>query len=399
VVRLAQQITAGKTTEYDKARALQDYLRAPGNFTYDETFDPHGDTPNALEYFLFRAKRGYCQQFAGSFAIMARAVGIPTRLALGWTWGTQDAQGVYHVTDDDTHTWPEVYFPGAGWAPFEPTPGRGNPAATNYTGVLAQQQGSPAVPSATAAPTPTTANAIPGATVPKKAPKDQGGANSASAAAKHHQSAGLTFLKALAVVLVVAGVWVLSIVGLRRLRWARRRREALATGPPGHKTDASADEEDDDDVEEGVYEVELVAAPPPRRWWQWWQWWTPRPSITPDETVVARAEVLLAWAETLELLAWWGMRRRPDETYLEFARRAGTELRLPLAFDADAPTSLTHLARAATKAEYAGAGMAASDATDARTAAACLHRALVGSASGWQRARLVLDPRAAIGRL
>ena len=144
--------TAGKKTEYDIALALQNFLRDPANFAYDTTYDPKATGSDALSYFLFVSKKGYCQQFAGAFAVMARELGLPTRLALGWTYG-QQAGDVYSVTADEYHTWPEVYFQGVGWVPFEPTPGRGIPGAEGYTTVPTAQLGTLQNPSSTTAPT------------------------------------------------------------------------------------------------------------------------------------------------------------------------------------------------------------------------------------------------------
>jgi transglutaminase-like putative cysteine protease len=155
VEQLARDITAGATTPYAQSRALQDYLRT---FTYDLTVPP-GHDGSALEHFLFDTKRGYCEQFAGSFAAMARAIGLPARVAVGFTTGDEDpAQpGLYRVRGEHAHAWPEVYFAGAGWVAFEPTPGRGMPAAEPYTGVPEQQaatgQAGTATTLTTAAPT------------------------------------------------------------------------------------------------------------------------------------------------------------------------------------------------------------------------------------------------------
>ena len=163
VVRLAQRIVAGQRSEYDKALAIQNYLRDPQRFTYNDKYNYGG--PDPLGHFLFVAHQGYCQQFAGSYAVLARVVGLPTRLAVGWTQGTQAADGVYQVLDNQAHTWPEVYFAGVGWVSFEPTPGRGMPGAQSYTGVAPAQAG-PAVAPAPAVTVPTAAGAA--TTVPAR---------------------------------------------------------------------------------------------------------------------------------------------------------------------------------------------------------------------------------------
>jgi len=122
VKELAEQFTAGAATPYDRAVALEDSLRV--KFIYDETAPP-GASIDALEDFLFGSHRGYCEQFAGAYAAMARSLGLPARVAVGFTPGTWDAgAGLWRVTSRESHAWPEVFLDGLGWTAFEPTPGR-----------------------------------------------------------------------------------------------------------------------------------------------------------------------------------------------------------------------------------------------------------------------------------
>jgi transglutaminase-like putative cysteine protease len=127
----------GAETPYDRALALQTYLRSPP-FVYDDTVGP-GAGADALASFLFQTRRGYCEQFAGSFAAMARSVGLPTRVAVGFTWGAQDPEEptLYRVRGVHAHAWPEVYFEGYGWVPFEPTPGRAPVGGNQWLGLPA----------------------------------------------------------------------------------------------------------------------------------------------------------------------------------------------------------------------------------------------------------------------
>ncbi len=134
---LAQTIVgrAEADSPYARAIAIQSYLRrAP--FVYDDTVGP-GASADALTTFLFQTRRGYCEQFAGSFAALARAVGLPTRVAVGFTWGAQDPEEptLYRVRGVHAHAWPEVYFHGYGWVPFEPTPGRGPVQGDQWLGL------------------------------------------------------------------------------------------------------------------------------------------------------------------------------------------------------------------------------------------------------------------------
>jgi transglutaminase-like putative cysteine protease len=110
---------AGSTTPYGQAAALRDFFRS-GEFVYDTSIDPV-DTPDAVAAFL-QDRRGFCVQFATAYAVMARTLGIPTRIAVGFTPG-EFRDGTYHVTTHDAHAWPEVWLRGIGWTNmFDPTP-------------------------------------------------------------------------------------------------------------------------------------------------------------------------------------------------------------------------------------------------------------------------------------
>ncbi len=119
--RLARHITVGAPTPYDKAVALQNWFRKPGNFTYTLKVSP-SQTPDALINFLTKSKKGYCQQFAFGMAVLARLLNIPSRVVVGYTQGSPIGHGNWRVTTSDAHAWPELYFQGAGWLRFEPTP-------------------------------------------------------------------------------------------------------------------------------------------------------------------------------------------------------------------------------------------------------------------------------------
>lgn len=131
----ATAATAGAVTPYEKALALQNWFR--DNFRYDLDVQ-YGNSYDAIEAFL-RSRRGFCQHFAGTFGVMARYLGLPTRMAVGYTPGELRADGLFHVYGRHAHAWPEVWFDGIGWVPFEPTPGRGSPDAVDYTNVAPAQ--------------------------------------------------------------------------------------------------------------------------------------------------------------------------------------------------------------------------------------------------------------------
>ena len=113
-------ITAGAGTPYAAAKALERYF-TDGSFTYDLNVDLT-DTSEAIGSFL-RIRRGFCQQFAGAFAALARSSGLPARVVVGFTPGTVDREtGAYVVRGRDAHAWAEVWLSGLGWRAFEPTP-------------------------------------------------------------------------------------------------------------------------------------------------------------------------------------------------------------------------------------------------------------------------------------
>ncbi len=123
VVELAWEVTAEAETPYARALALEAYLRS---FPYDLEVAKPPEGQDVADYFLFDLQRGYCDYFASAMVVMARSVRIPARLAVGYAMGRYDPQrGAYVVTEKDGHAWPELYFPGYGWIPFEPTSGLG----------------------------------------------------------------------------------------------------------------------------------------------------------------------------------------------------------------------------------------------------------------------------------
>ena len=149
----ATQATRNTTTPFDRALALQNFFRN-GSFTYSLDVAA-GQGVDSIDSFL-RRRVGYCEQYASAYAAMARSLGLPARVAVGFTPGDQDANGLWHVRGEYAHAWPEVYLAGAGWVRFEPTPGRGAPGDQSYTGVPFQQVAPGAPTSATTVPATTT---------------------------------------------------------------------------------------------------------------------------------------------------------------------------------------------------------------------------------------------------
>jgi protein-glutamine gamma-glutamyltransferase len=138
---LAQHLARGARTPYAYVKRVMAFL---AGYTYDEY--PRASA-YPLETFLFSAKIGYCQQFAGSMALLLRMGGIPARVATGFTTGSYDsATKRWLVSDVDAHAWVEAWFPGYGWVTFDPTPAaapaRGGHAPIDTIGSVAGAAGS-----------------------------------------------------------------------------------------------------------------------------------------------------------------------------------------------------------------------------------------------------------------
>ena len=119
---LARQIVtdANAQNPYDMAVAITNWLRA--NITYDQNIDAPPPNVDPVDYVLFTSRRGYCNYYASAEVLMLRSLGIPARLAVGFSQGTLDENAsTYHVLEQNAHAWPEVFFPKYGWVEFEPT--------------------------------------------------------------------------------------------------------------------------------------------------------------------------------------------------------------------------------------------------------------------------------------
>lgn len=125
----ARRLRADARTPYGAVVAIETWFRSTGGFRYDEQPPPSGAGLPPLASFVAESKRGYCQHFAGAMALMLRMLGIPARVAAGFTSGERE-DGGWTVTDHDAHAWVEAWFPGFGWLPFDPTPGRGSLTAS-----------------------------------------------------------------------------------------------------------------------------------------------------------------------------------------------------------------------------------------------------------------------------
>ncbi|WP_186777145.1 transglutaminase family protein [Streptomyces salinarius] len=145
VSRTAREVTAGAANPYEQAVKLQEYFAVNGGFEYDTQVDI-GSGSEAIARFL-KEKEGFCVHFSFAMAAMARSLGIPARVAVGFAPGSPQADGSVSVGLRDAHAWPEVYFEGVGWTRFEPTPTRGSTPEYTITDRPGSTVPDPALPS------------------------------------------------------------------------------------------------------------------------------------------------------------------------------------------------------------------------------------------------------------
>ena len=244
ISQTATRVAGGATSNYEKALLLQGFFR-DGNFRYSETapvdkgYDGIGMTVIAA---FLAAKAGYCIHFASAMAVMARSLGIPSRVAVGFLPGTQlpeqiNGRTAFTVTSHDLHAWPELYFEGIGWTRFEPTVGRGNVPA--YADAA-----SPDVPTQvnTAASSPSGSTAVrPSVSPPPRAPEPTTqGAAGASLATSASNWIWLVVALLMVAMLAFAPAAIRVLVRRRRLR-AVARGEATALMAWREVLDTAAD--------------------------------------------------------------------------------------------------------------------------------------------------------------
>ncbi len=134
ISRLAEEITASSPTNYDKALALEHYLRTRFGYTLEL---PRSLPRDPLAFFLFERKQGHCEYFASAMAVMLRTLHIPSRVITGFRTGEfNDLTGQYVVRASNAHAWVEAYFPGAGWISFDPTPAGGLSNRSNWSRIM-----------------------------------------------------------------------------------------------------------------------------------------------------------------------------------------------------------------------------------------------------------------------
>jgi transglutaminase-like putative cysteine protease len=286
---LARKITANARTPFGKAQALTNWFLTGGGFTY--SLKP---PPADLVTFLTKTKSGYCQQFAFAMAALARLVGIPSRIAVGYTAGRPQPNGTWKVTEADAHAWPELYFQSIGWLRFEPTPGGKDGQGTATQPVYTQS----------------TASVGPGGSSTGTNPVSPGGVKSGGTGAdstlrRRVSTAGESGTRTAAdgssapVVPIIVGALVLLAVAPRIIRTVVRRRRWQAARDDGTRAHA-------------------------------------------------------AWRELHDDLADYGIGWRASESPRAVSRRLAAMLRL----DAHGQQALDHIARAEERARYAKAAQA-----------------------------------------
>ncbi|TDC90655.1 transglutaminase [Actinomadura sp. 7K507] len=229
--QLAQQVTDGSGTALSQAVKLQRWFTQTGGFTYDLSA-PAPQHGSDLVDFLLHSKRGYCEQYAASMALMARILGIPSRVAMGYTPGSEVRPGEWVVRSRDAHAWPELYFQGSGWVRFEPTPagaaGQGTADAPGYSLPAISGGG----PESDTAPAPeSSSQAEDDAAAPTAGPQHRGDTGPEGAAAPEDgEDDGFSATPWLAGGLLVL---LLMAVPMALRLYTRRRRWAALTAPPG----------------------------------------------------------------------------------------------------------------------------------------------------------------------
>lgn len=131
ISKLAEEVTAPASSNYDKAIAVEQYLSTHFGYTLEL---PRSLPQDPLANFLFERKKGHCEYFASSMAVMLRSLRIPSRIVTGFRGGEyNDLTGQYVVRGSDAHSWVEAYFPGSGWISFDPTPAGSLPTRTGWS--------------------------------------------------------------------------------------------------------------------------------------------------------------------------------------------------------------------------------------------------------------------------
>lgn len=214
VRQLTQQVTANASSRYEKAVALQQWFRQDGGFEYTTDVNLRTGADDLARFLSDEpgGREGYCEQFAAAMAVMARQLGIPARVAVGFLTPDRVDRDTYVYSTHDLHAWPELFFAGSGWVRFEPTPPtRANnvPAYTTQTVDIPDEELTATATDEESAANPAQDNAKPNATE-----------ETATDATAESTDPGFPWLRLLLVVVLVA----LVVLALVAPSWVRRRR-------------------------------------------------------------------------------------------------------------------------------------------------------------------------------
>ena len=319
-------------TPYDQALQLQEYFRT---FEYSLTV-ASGHSVTDIQSFL-GVRKGYCEQFAGAFAAIMRQLGVPARVAVGFTPGTLGDDGLFHVRGEHAHAWPEVFIDTVGWVRFEPTPGRGAPGDEAITRQPPQQAQTDQPTESAPVPTlpevdpndPNLADLPPdlAADINTIAPGGTGGSGDSPLA-------GIGQLVAIAV--GIAGLGFLMFGAVPLLKHLRRRQRHL-------------------------------------------------------RATSVRQKITASWADAVDSLGLLGLPAKPSETPAQVVSRIEGRL-------GEAESTFASLADMATRANYAPDDPPAAAVDEAAASAQAVRSAIAGLASRRTRIRQALDPRPLLPR-
>ncbi|CAB4751203.1 unannotated protein [freshwater metagenome] len=350
---LLGEITAEASTPFERALALQNWFR--NEFRYDETVD-FSQSADPIADFL-QAEAGFCQQFSSTFALFARALGLPSRVGVGFTPGdplqstSEPADSgatstKYSVRGRHAHAWPEIYFAGVGWVPFEPTPGRGDPQGTPYTGVAAAQALPPATDEVTTTllgegSNNTATTAPPNASSSQTAPtRTDSGPNTGTSPTETSPTSPGTVVRFALLALLSTGVLLAALVGAALVRKQIKRRRAVQQLRAKHGE---------------------------------------------ERAVVDAALVEDSWNRSLLWLALIGIRPEVSETPIEFASRASAAMSA-IEVSSESPESdhaaVSALAKLETARRYGSLGNCSGQGIAAQAAADSVEQLIRYSSSG-----------------
>jgi len=357
IVDLVDGLTAGKTTQYDKVRALYDFFSADNGFTY--ALSTRAGTSGSEILDFITGKTGYCEQYAAGLAWLVRQAHLPARVAFGFTRGNSRSGQTYTLTNLNLHAWTEVYFAGYGWVPFDATPAShvSGSAPTNWAPDVNQPQAQQSSGPGAANPGADSSLGPNGAAPTRNPDFGQEGVDSTGAPLKPAPSRWPWWALGGAV-LVLA---LLSVPALGRMAVRRRRLPAVATSRGSPVAEVAGDGR-----------MRVLGADDP-------------------DSDAARRTAHEAWDELLDTLVDYRIPVDPAATPRTTASQVVERLRL--AGDAEAGTVL--VARAEERARYARTPLVGADLSGPVRE---LRKVLRSGVSWRTRTSAALFPRSVLGR-